>query len=276
MSSQSTAAHAAQRAGSGIARLGRAGRALPPDRRLAAAAALGLCLTLFLPWYQETGFASGKSLQTKSASLTGWHAFSWVEAAVLLVSASVLTLLFLRAEGRAFHLPGGDGSIVMLGGAWTCLLVIWRIFDKQSTTSNGQFGTTFGIKWGIFTAMALAGLLAYAGTRIRAAHQPEPPLPGEEPAGAGVSGSAPSPTAVGSRPRRSPSAGPARAGAPSAVPVAGASEREARGTRRPRRAHWAEPVTWEEPATLAGPSVETPGSEDPTRVLDASSAEDPA
>src|SRR6202035_2714396 len=126
----------------------------------AAAAALGLWLTLCLPWYQETGFDSGnKALRTSSASLTGWHAFSWVEAAVLLVAISVLMLLFLRAEGRAFHLPGGDGFIVMAAGGWTCILVIWRVLDKQGTTVNSQFGTTFGVKWGIFTALAVAALL---------------------------------------------------------------------------------------------------------------------
>ena len=52
-------------------------------------------------------------------SLSAFQAFSFVEAAVLLVSAGVLTMLFARAEGRAFQLPGGDGAIVMVAGGWT-------------------------------------------------------------------------------------------------------------------------------------------------------------
>jgi hypothetical protein len=183
MSAQSSASNAAQRAASGARRLARVWRVLPKERRVAAGAAVGLFVTLFLPWYQETVIAPGKSsaLESASATLSGWAAFSFVEAAVLLVAAAVLTLLFQRAEGRAFHLPGGDGWVITAAGAWTCVLVIWRIFDRSGTTSHGTFATTSGIEWGIFIALAVAGLLAYAGWRIRAAHRPEPPLPGEAP-----------------------------------------------------------------------------------------------
>src|SRR5207248_818473 len=149
--------------------------------RLAAYASLGLFLSLFLPWYQRQFFVvlAGK-IQPASDSQTAWGAFSFVEAAVLLVAAGVLTLLFQRAEGRAFHLPGGDGTVITAAGVWTCVLVIWRIFDKQGTSNNGQLATTAGIEWGIFIALAVGVVLTYAGTRIRAAHRPEPPLPGDK------------------------------------------------------------------------------------------------
>jgi hypothetical protein len=172
----------AHRVGSGAGRVMRAWRVLPHERRLAAYAAAGLFLTLFLPWYQETVFVASSSgkLQGVSQSLTGWGAFSFVEAAVLLVGVGVLTLLLQRAEGRAFHIPGGDGGVITAAGVWTSLLVIWRIFDKQGTNNHGQVLNSSGIEWGIFVALAVAAFLAYAGTRIRAAHQPEPPLPGEQ------------------------------------------------------------------------------------------------
>ena len=66
-------------------------------------------------------------------------------------------------------------------GFWTCVLIVWRIFDKEGTSRHGQIAYTSGIEWGIFVALAVAGLLAYAGSRIRIAHVPEPPLPGEPP-----------------------------------------------------------------------------------------------
>jgi hypothetical protein len=91
----------------------------------------------------------------------------------------VLLLLFVRAEGQAFHVPGGDGGVVTAAGLWTCVLIIWRIFDKQGTSRHGQIAYTSGIEWGIFVALAVAALLAYAGSLIRLAHEPEPPLPGE-------------------------------------------------------------------------------------------------
>jgi hypothetical protein len=160
----------------------RAWRTLPSERRLAAGASLGLFAALFLPWYQETVIAPGlTNLRSISTSLTGWQAFSFVEAAVLLVAAATLVLLFVRSEGRAFHVPGGDGGVITAAGLWTCLLIVWRMFDKEGTTGHGQYATTSGIEWGIFVALGVAALLAYAGTRIRLAHEPEPPLPGERP-----------------------------------------------------------------------------------------------
>jgi hypothetical protein len=98
---------------------------------------------------------------------------------VLLVSAGVLVLLYQRAEGRAFHVPGGDGGVIMAAGLWTGVLIIWRMFDKQGASSHGADITSYGIEWGIFAALAIAGFLAYSGSRIRMAHVPEPPLPGE-------------------------------------------------------------------------------------------------
>jgi hypothetical protein len=182
MSSGRTAAGAAERVGSGAGRVLRVWRGLPHERRLAAGSAIGLFVTLFLPWYQETVIAPGTTdLRSASVTLTGWGAFSFVEAAVLVVAAGVLTLLFVRAEGRAFHVPGGDGGVITAAGFWTCVLIIWRIFDKQGTDSHAQFATSSGIEWGIFFALIVAAVMTYAGTRIRAAHQPEPPLPGEEP-----------------------------------------------------------------------------------------------
>lgn len=183
MSDSSTHA-AAERVGAGAGRLIRAWRTLPHERRLAAIASLGLFLALFLPWYQETVLVATGTKQpvAASVSVTGWGAFSFVEAAVLLVAAGVLMLLFQRAEGKAFHVPGGDGGVITAAGVWTSVLVVWRIFDKQSTTIHGPGADISGIEWGIFVALAVAAFLAYSGSRIRAAHRPEPPLPGEEPA----------------------------------------------------------------------------------------------
>jgi hypothetical protein len=90
---------------------------------------------------------------------------------VLLVAVGVLVLLFARAERRAFHLPGGDGTVLLAAGGWTVLLLIWRAFDKPGIRGTGLVG----IQWGFIFAFGAAGALAYAGWRVRAAHRPEPP-----------------------------------------------------------------------------------------------------
>src|ERR1700749_2876039 len=178
--SEGRSAAAGHRVGVGAQRVARAWQSLPSERRLAAIAALLLFLSLFLPWYQRQFFVIvGGTPRPASDSQTGWAAFSFVEAAVLLVAVGVLVLLFHRAEGRAFHVPGGDGGVNTAAGLWTAVLIVWRMFDKEGTTGHGQYATTAGIEWGIFVALGVAALLAYAGTRIRGAHEPEPPLPGE-------------------------------------------------------------------------------------------------
>jgi hypothetical protein len=246
MNETRSAASAAHRVGSGAGRLMRAWQGLPHERRLAVYASIGLFLTLFLPWYQETVLVANGAKQPMSASIsvTGWGAFSFVEAAVLLVAAGVLVLLFQRAEGKAFHVPGGDGGVITAAGLWTCVLVVWRIFDKQSTSIHGPGADISGIEWGIFVALAVAAFLAYAGTRIRAAHRPEPPLPGEQQQADGD----PSLSPPARRPRR-PSMARSVAGEAPGTPR---TAREARPTGEtpatPRTAREARP-TGETPAT---------------------------
>jgi hypothetical protein len=160
-----------------IRRVVRAWGTIGHERRLAATAAIAMALTMFLPWYSKTStFVVHGQTRPAEVSLTAFQAFSFVEAAVLLVSAALLTLLFARAEQRPFHLPGGDGLIIMAAGGWAGLLIFYRLLDKPTTTASTTLTTTVGVKWGIFFALLAAILLAYAGARVRAVERPEPPL----------------------------------------------------------------------------------------------------
>jgi hypothetical protein len=161
------------RATAGWRRATRAWRALAREQRLAAGAALALLGAMALPWYSVTfSKVVERKLETDTVPKSALFVFSWVEAAVLLVSVGALALLFARAERRPFHLPGGDGVVLAAAGAWASLLIAWRFFDKPDLAQG-----VVGIAWGIWVALAAALTLAYAGMRLRAAHRPEPPLP---------------------------------------------------------------------------------------------------
>jgi hypothetical protein len=157
-------------------RLLRAWRTLKSEQRLAAVAAGLMFVTMFLPWYQQNAVVNAPRTEPLvSRNLSAFQVFSFVEAAVLLVALAVLYLLFARGEERHFHLPGGDGAVLMAAGIWVALLLVWRLFDKPGVISHG-IAANVGIQWGIFFALACAGLLSYSGSRLRALERPPPPL----------------------------------------------------------------------------------------------------
>ena len=80
--------------------------------------------------------------------------FSFVEAAEVLVGLAVLALLYARAERKRFHLPFGDGTVVMAAGAWAAALIAVRLFDRPL----GQN----------LLALVCAAILVLAGARERA------------------------------------------------------------------------------------------------------------
>jgi hypothetical protein len=125
------------------ARLVAAFRRLNFEQRVAAVAALLLIVSTFGP-------------------------FSFVELAEILVALGVLVLLFARAEGRRFHLPFGDGTVIAAAGIWAGALIVIRLFDRPL----GQN----------LLALVCAALLFLAGARERARRPPddlppEPPKP---------------------------------------------------------------------------------------------------
>lgn len=153
-----------------MTRLARAWGALEPEQRLAAVAALALLLTMFFPWYELPGL-NRKTGAIDSRSISAFGDVSFVEAAVFLVAAGVVALMFARAERRDFHMPGSDGAVVMVAGGWATLLIFYRVFSRPA-----GHGYPVGIQWGFFLAFAAAGVLTYAGGRMRATTAPEPPL----------------------------------------------------------------------------------------------------
>jgi hypothetical protein len=153
-----------------MTRLTSAWRAMTPEQRPAVVASLALLITMLFPWYglqslnRRTGTIS-------SHNISAFGDVSFVEAAVFLVALGVVVMVLARAEGREFHMPGGDGTIVTIAGCWAGLLIFYRVFDRPA-----GHGYPVGIEWGFFLAFVAAGCLAYAGWRMRAAERPEPPL----------------------------------------------------------------------------------------------------
>src|SRR5438874_8615869 len=114
-----------------MTRLMNAWRALEREQRLAALAALALLVTMFFPWYGLQSL-NRKTGAISSHTINAFGDVSFVEAAVFLVAAAVVLMMLSRAEGRDFHLPGGDGTIVLVAGGWAALLIFYRVFSRPA------------------------------------------------------------------------------------------------------------------------------------------------
>lgn len=166
-----------ERAVDGAIRLGRAWKALNRERRVAAGAAAVLWLTLFLPWYQAS--VVSRSFRTRGAApvsdtISGWASFGLIQALLLILSLGILGYLFLRAEGRAGELPGGDGWAVTGAGGLSVLLVLLGLFSAPSPAAHGGYVLSTGLEWGIFLALVSAATLTWAGNRIRSSLEDDP------------------------------------------------------------------------------------------------------
>lgn len=152
-----------------MTRLSHAWRAMRPEQRLAVLAALALLVTMFFPWYGLQSL-NPKTKAIYSHNISAFGDVSFVEAAIFLVAVGVVAMLIARAEGRDFQLPGGDGTVVLIAGAWAGLLIFYRVFSRPAGD-----GYPVGIEWGFFLAFVAAGSLAFAGLRMRAGERPAPP-----------------------------------------------------------------------------------------------------
>lgn len=198
----------------GLVRMTRAWRALDSEQRRAAVAAVALLLTMFLPWY-EKNVVVGRDLASDSVSAFG--DVSFIEAAIFLITLGVLLLLFFRAERRAFHLPGGDGTVIFGAGAWAAFLLFWRVFDRPDV---GGSGATVGIQWGFFLAFVAAGALTTVGFRLRTSHQVAEPTRAQDPTTRVEPAPVPSrrtPSPAPPRRRRRPVGGPPGAESPTQI-----------------------------------------------------------
>jgi hypothetical protein len=93
--------------------------------------------------------------------------FSFVEAAEALTGLGLLALLRARALRKHFHLPFGDGAVVLVAGVWAGGLILVRLFDRPL----GQN----------LLALACAAILVVAGAAERSKRPPDDLAPEERP-----------------------------------------------------------------------------------------------
>jgi MFS family permease len=149
-------------------------------RVFAAAAAAGLLVSLFAPWYRETVVARGVTgLRTLTLTRSGWQAFSATELLILVVA--VLSLLIVIGMGRDDPDNRDDrapdrlrlsGVVVAALGTIAFVVVLVRLTTAPGTTQHALDETMVAIRWGIFLGLVCSAALTAAGLRLIRARQP--------------------------------------------------------------------------------------------------------
>lgn len=138
-------------------------RRLDVHQRLGAVGALIVIASMFLPWY---GLPLGGGI-----AKTGFTALGWAELALLMTVGAALVLLYEHARGRVLPFPLDEGTLMLVSGLWSGLLVVYLMFDRP-TFRLGSFDQTYNLRYGIFIALSGASLLFVAGLRERGAAHP--------------------------------------------------------------------------------------------------------
>jgi len=223
-------------------------------RTLAAAAAAGLLVSLFAPWYRETVVTRGLTgLRMLTLTRSGWQAFSFTE--LVIAAAAVLALLVMigmRRDAAQVGTPGGvrlSGIVVAALGAVAFVVVLTRLATASGTSRHALDDLVVATRWGIFLALACSAALVVTGLRLIRVPKTATERPHRRPArqrrSASVGGESPSRQRGSDRPRRGRSTAPRPDGrVPSRAPAARRSEQ----TRPPRRADGSrrddQPTSW--------------------------------
>lgn len=142
--------------------LAREVRGLRGNERLAVIGVAVIAGSLLLPWYGVP--VAGDLVQT------GLGAFTWTEAALLLVGAATLFLAMQIGGGYVPPRPLREWALLFAAGLWATAIVVYRMIDRPDLdfeVVSVQVDREYSLRYGIFVALAGAVLIAAAGLRSR-------------------------------------------------------------------------------------------------------------
>lgn len=139
-------------------RLGESYRALERAERIAVVAALVVVASMFLPWFGVPF--------TSALVITGWGAFGFLQAAVLLTLAATVGIVLGRGAGIDLRPPVRTGTLISGAALWCALLLSIRFFDRPPVRL-GTLEVESDVRYGIWIALAATAVMFVAGLRAR-------------------------------------------------------------------------------------------------------------
>jgi hypothetical protein len=114
--------------------------------------------SLLLPWYE--------SPISDDLVLTGFGAFGWAEAALILIAAATVFLALQGGGGYVPPRPLREWALFVAAGSWAAAIVLYRIADRPRFTLAGH-DEPYDLHYAIFVALAGAVIIVMAGLRMR-------------------------------------------------------------------------------------------------------------
>jgi hypothetical protein len=133
-------------------------RGLGGNERIAVIGAAVMVGSLFLPWWESP--ISDELVQT------GFGAFGWAEAALVLIAAATTFLALQGGGGYVPPRPLREWALFVVAGCWAALIVLYRIADRPRFTLEGH-DEPYDLHYAIFVALAGAVIIVIAGLRMR-------------------------------------------------------------------------------------------------------------
>jgi hypothetical protein len=194
---------------------------LSRGEQIAGFAAVLLFVDMFLNWYGASVTIAGR---TFGDDFNAWQSFGTTDILIFLTVLAALAMVGTRAMGRSEDVPLSLPMVVAALGAFTTLIVFWRIINQPGNNDvvNVDFGAYLGLL--LLIALTYGALQAGGGMEMArvepavatagAVGDPAPPPPVPDPA-------PPSPTpdpAPAPAPEPEPPTPPAPAPEPPAPP----------------------------------------------------------
>jgi hypothetical protein len=133
-------------------------RGLSGNERIAFMGAAVIAGSLILPWYRAP--VSSDLVQT------GFGAFSFAEAALLLIAGATAFLALEAGGGYVPPRPLREWGLLIAAGGWAALIVLYRMIQRPDFELAG-IDEAYEIHYGIFVALAGAAIIIAAGLRMR-------------------------------------------------------------------------------------------------------------
>jgi hypothetical protein len=123
---------------------------LSRGEQVAGVAAVLLIVDMFLNWYSAN---LNSALQAQADRLgidtnaDAWQVFSTTDILIFITAVAALVMVGMRVMGRSASLPVSLPLVVAVLGAFTALVVLWRIINQPGENEfiNVEYGAYLGL-----------------------------------------------------------------------------------------------------------------------------------